>query len=69
MSVRPPAVAVPGAATVIQSPVIRTESDVMKNVKQPLLIALDNLATPLANAMQSQGNKRASTPLLGYLCG
>lgn len=35
ISVRPPVVAVPWGATIIQPSVVKTESDVMRTVKQP----------------------------------
>lgn len=35
LSVRPPVVAVPQGATIIQPSVVKTESDVMRTVKQP----------------------------------
>lgn len=35
LSVRPPVVAVPRGATIIQPSVVKTESDVMRTVKQP----------------------------------
>lgn len=37
LSVCPPVVAVPWGATIIQPSVVKTESDVMTTVKQPLL--------------------------------
>lgn len=35
LSVSPPVVAVPRGATIIQPSVVKTESDVMRTVKQP----------------------------------
>lgn len=51
-SVSPPAVGVPWGATIIQSPVVKTEIDVMETVKQPQL-TVDKGGNTLA--MQTPG--------------
>lgn len=65
LSVCPPVVAVPWGATIIQPSVVKTESDVMTTVKQPLL-ASDTLhqSTCHAEAMHNPSH----TSHKGLLC-
>lgn len=63
LSVSPPAVGVPWGATIIQSPVVKTESDVMKTVKQPQL----NVGKRWHSILHADaGHERPVTLLLGY---